>query len=172
MFWKYILFGLLVCSFLVIGCVTNPQSSLGSPATSLTPVGISETPLPPTVIQGVEVILQETRTIPKNEQYRWRLSLSTGQRVVIDIVTDGTAVDFVMLNLTNYEEFETAFVSKSGSLWDEYVILKTNITKERVEVKVPRTGNYYFVIENADIIPGGMQAIRDVAVTIKISTLD
>lgn len=169
---NHIIAGFIIFILLTIGCLTTQQPPLGSSTPPLTSGGILETPLPAATTQLAKVILEETKTVSRNEQIRWQEHIVAGKRVRFDIVTDGASVDYVVLESSNYDLFASAFASKSGSLWDEYLLLGKNIIRDSAEFKVPLTSEYYFVIENADVIPGGAMTVRNVNVTIKISTFD
>ncbi|MDD1672016.1 MAG: hypothetical protein LUO82_03325 [Methanomicrobiales archaeon] len=161
-----IMMGLVI----ITGCLSEEQTPPKTPVTTISPISL--TPTPPVTTPPQRVVLEGNRVILKDEQKNWELPIAAGRRVSVELVTDGAPVDLVILDASNYNMFSVAFSSRSGKLWDEYIVLRTGSTREKVEFKAPRSANYRIVIENADVIPGGAVTTRDVSVTIRVIALD
>jgi hypothetical protein len=162
----------LLLLIITMGCV-SPQTS--TPSTVTTTV----TTLPPpiatpsvTTTSSAVPVLDQTVTVARDTYSSWELTLAAGKRYAVEVVTDGAPVDLLVLDLANYQKFSIAFSSKSGSPWEEYALLTTGITRDRVEFKAPRSGKYRVIIENADYITGGAVTTRNVNVQVRVYNLD
>ena len=167
-FWKVGILLLAVSLILLAGCLAREQQPSTTPpvTTSLT------SPLPPGTTPIGSVLLEGNKTIGRDSQGNWEISLWARQRVAIDVITDGAMVDLVILDQPNYNTFRVAFSSRSGSLWETYVVLRTGITEEHIEFKAPFSSKYRIVIENADVIPNGAVTSRAVNVVVRVISLD
>jgi hypothetical protein len=159
---------LVVSLILLAGCLSREQQ----PSTIASVTSSPTSPLPPGTTPIGRVLLEGNKTIGRDNQGNWEISLQAGQRVAIDVITDGAMIDLVILDQPNYNIFKVAFSSRSGSLWESYVVLRTGITKEHIEFKAPLTSKYRIVIENADVIPNGAVTSRAVNVVVRAISLD
>jgi hypothetical protein len=117
-------------------------------------------------------LLEQTVTVSRDAYESWEYNLHIGTRYAVEVVTDGAPVDLIVLDLPNYQRYYTAFYSRTGSPWEEYVIFAPNTVQDRREFKVPLTGRYRIIIENADIIEGGATTTRDVHVIVRFFDMD
>ena len=162
---------IVVCVALVTGCMSEEQIPPKTPVTTVGPISL--TPTPPVTTPPQRVVLEGSKVVPKDEQKNWVLRGSTGHRYLVELVTDGAPVDLVILDSYNYDKkFGAAISSKTGEPWEEYIALKTMITRGSVEFKAPTSDAFRIAVENADVIPGGAVATRDVSVTIRVIALD
>jgi hypothetical protein len=163
----------LILFVICMGCV-SPQIPTSTPSPTpptIPPTTIITTPPPVTTPPAVP-ILQEAVTISRDSYRTWELTFSAGNRYAVEVDTDNAPVDLLVLDLANYQKFSVAFSSKSGTPWDQYVVLTPSIVQKRVEFKAPSSGKYRVVIENADFIPGGAVTTRDVNVVVRVYNLD
>ena len=168
---KYAIVPILLVFLIVSGCV-SPTGTGGTPTTTTTIPPTITTPQPPVTTPLPAAMVEGDKTIQRDAFDSWEVSLIAGQRIAVDVVTDGAPVDLLVLDLSNYYQFSTAFTSRSGALWESYVILKPDVIRQREEFKAPRSGKYRIIIENADVIPGGAVTTRAVNVVIRAYSLD
>ncbi len=163
-----ILLGLipLLLLSLTLGCVSTEPSvpPTNGPTITTLPVAIT-TP-------GTIPMLDKSVNIARDSYVSFETTLSVGNRYEVEVVTDGAPVDLLVLDLANYRTFSTAFVSKSGTPWEEIVLLSPKIVQQHEEFKAPRSGKYRIVVENADYIAHGAVTTRDVGVLVRMFNLD
>lgn len=106
---------------------------------------------------GTEVtqIVDETKTLYPGQYWPTGVSLDAGTTVHVEIIVEsGPAVDFYVMDESNYEEFEAGNYSDV----EYYEEPSSQQTKEfSTEFSAPKEGNFYFLVmttsltENTDV---------------------
>ncbi|MDD1677885.1 MAG: hypothetical protein LUO93_01710, partial [Methanomicrobiales archaeon] len=88
---KYAIVPILLVFLIVSGCV-SPTGTGGTPTTTTTIPPTITTPQPPVTTPLPAAMVEGDKTIQRDAFDSWEVSLIAGQRIAVDVVTDGAPV--------------------------------------------------------------------------------
>ena len=84
----------------------------------------------------------------------------------IEIRTDGSPIDILLLDTENYNIYGNAFENDILHSWKG--VAYRDIVSKKFSFTLPKSGTYYMVIENSRFIKNGADAKRNVNVAVRI----
>jgi len=107
----------------------------------------------------------ETVKIPKGYYKYYYFSLKEGDIIKIGILTNGPAIDLLIMDQANFNDYKASFTD--GRMWYEWDVLK--VIKTVYEFNVPADDTYYVVLDNTAMPDSGADSGKDVSVQVTFS---
>ena len=118
---------------------------------------------------SASVKVNNTVNVKNNQIFVMTFTAKSGETLQCNYtVTDGGAVDFIVMNQTNFNIYNNGWITKNTanfSYWSQLSAINT--THAFLTIKLTVSGTYYLVIENSNYFVGG--AFTEGPVTIAVS---
>ena len=120
---------------------------------------------------SASVNISRSITLGSNDIFVTSFSATKGEKLKFDYnVTSGGAVDFIVLNETNFNFYVNGWIDKNISTFSyQGEFSAINTTHALLNATVGLSQTYYLVIENSNYFKGGAITIGPVSVTISIN---
>ncbi|UUX92646.1 hypothetical protein [Methanoplanus endosymbiosus] len=141
--------------------ITESQSSNYNPSSYSSFSTYSVTPEPPA--KSWHKAVEDTVQVPKDKYYYWEFELSKGDKISVDVSTDGSALDLEIMDQYNYNKYSKGTTGEY-KCWGRDSIIKT-----KYEFSPAANGDYYFVLDNSIVPDDGAYADANVNVNVIIS---
>ena len=119
---------------------------------------------------SASVKVNDTVNIENNQIYVITFSAKSGELLQCNYtVTNGGAVDFIVMNETNFNIYNNGWITKNNANFSYWAQLSAiNATHAYLNIKLTVSGTYYLVIENSNYFTGGADTNGPVTITVSI----
>lgn len=118
-----------------------------------------------------ESVFEKTITIPDEQMWHTNTNVDKNTEYTFELeVTNGSAIDLLVLDTTNFEKYQQGFNSGAYTEFEDYNDLSdVNIMSTTFSFTVDESVKLYFAIENDNYLIGGADGGGEVKVHIKLT---
>lgn len=106
-------------------------------------------------------LFDESRQIPKNNFMYYEVTAQAGETLDIGVTTDGSAIDVMVMNSVQFDEYQDAVQGLNDGTWHT-IDTVTYVVSKTVSYTVDEDDTYYVVFDNSADPSDGANAGQDV----------